>query len=53
MLDVRDRQILEILSTNARISTSELARQVGMSAPAVRERVNRLEEAWKRSSTRS
>jgi len=45
MLDVRDRQILEILSTNARISTSELARQVGMSAPAVRERVNRLEEA--------
>ena len=44
-LDARDRQILDILSTTARISTSELARQVGMSAPAVRERVNRLEEA--------
>ena len=44
VLDARDRQILDILSTNARISTSELARQVGMSAPAVRERVNRLEE---------
>lgn len=28
-----------------RISTSELARRVGMSAPAVRERVLRLEEA--------
>jgi len=45
VLDARDRQILDILSTTARLSTSELARQVGMSAPAVRERVNRLEEA--------
>jgi len=45
ILDARDRRILETLSADARISTSELARQVGMSAPAVRERVNRLEKA--------
>jgi Lrp/AsnC family leucine-responsive transcriptional regulator len=44
-LDAANRRILEILSVDARISTSELARQVGMSAPAVRERVIRLEEA--------
>jgi Lrp/AsnC family leucine-responsive transcriptional regulator len=45
ILDASNRRILEILSVDARISTSELARQVGMSAPAVRERVIRLEEA--------
>jgi Lrp/AsnC family leucine-responsive transcriptional regulator len=44
-LDASNRRILEILSVDARISTSALARQVGMSAPAVRERVIRLEEA--------
>ena len=45
VLDAPNRRILEILSVDARISISELARQVGMSAPAVRERVIRLEEA--------
>ena len=45
VLDAPNRRILEILSVDARISTSELARQVGMSAPAVRERMIRLEEA--------
>jgi Lrp/AsnC family leucine-responsive transcriptional regulator len=45
LLDAPNRRILEILSVDARVSTSELARQVGMSAPAVRERVIRLEEA--------
>jgi Lrp/AsnC family leucine-responsive transcriptional regulator len=45
LLDAPNRRILEILSVDARISTSELSRQVGMSAPAVRERVIRLEEA--------
>lgn len=37
--------ILTALIENPRTSTSELARTVGMSAPAVRERVQRLEEA--------
>jgi len=37
--------LLQAMLENPRISTSELARLVGMSAPAVRERVQRLEEA--------
>jgi Lrp/AsnC family leucine-responsive transcriptional regulator len=37
--------ILRALIDAPRMSTSELARKVGMSAPAVRERVQRLEEA--------
>ena len=44
-LDPVNRRILAILTDDARISTSELARQVGMSAPAVRDRVSRLEQA--------
>jgi Lrp/AsnC family leucine-responsive transcriptional regulator len=36
--------ILRALSENPRISTSELARSVGMSAPAVRERIQRLDD---------
>jgi Lrp/AsnC family transcriptional regulator, leucine-responsive regulatory protein len=40
-----NRRLLAVLSEDARVTTSELARQVGMSAPAVRERINRLEEA--------
>ena len=43
-LDPVNRRILEILTEDARISTSELARRVGMSAPAVRDRVSRLEQ---------
>jgi Lrp/AsnC family leucine-responsive transcriptional regulator len=43
-LDAVNRRILALLTENARISTSELARRVGMSAPAVRERVARLEQ---------
>lgn len=42
--DRRNIQLLEILSGNPRISISELARRVNMSAPAVRERLTRLEE---------
>ena len=38
-------RILEALSANPRIPNAELARTVGMSGPAVRERVQRLEEA--------
>jgi Lrp/AsnC family leucine-responsive transcriptional regulator len=36
---------LRILRTDPRMTVSELARRVGMSAPAVRERLQRLEEA--------
>jgi Lrp/AsnC family leucine-responsive transcriptional regulator len=38
-------RILKTLAANPRIPTAGLARAVGMSGPAVRERVRRLEEA--------
>ena len=44
-LDEIDLAILTELQADARISTSELARRVGRSAPAVAERVRKLEEA--------
>ncbi len=44
-LDEINRGILAALADNPRQSTAELARTVGMSAPAVRERVGRLERA--------
>ena len=40
-----NRRLLAALAEDPRLSASELARRVGMSAPAVRERVARLEEA--------
>ena len=43
--DGRNVELLRLLRDDPRMSTSELARRVGMSAPAVRERVLRLEEA--------
>jgi Lrp/AsnC family leucine-responsive transcriptional regulator len=43
--DRRNVELLRLLRDDPRIGTSELARRVGMSAPAVRERVSRLEEA--------
>ena len=43
--DDRNFRLLRLLQDDPRMGTSELARQVGMSAPAVRERVLRLEEA--------
>ena len=45
---LRDRRNVELLSQlrdDPRLSTSELSRRVGMSAPAVRERILRMEEA--------
>ena len=42
--DDKNCDILALLHQNPRISMSELARQVGMSNPAVKERVLRLEE---------
>lgn len=43
MLDDIDHQILRALQEDARISYAELGRAVGLSAPAVTERVRRLE----------
>jgi len=43
-LDATDARILARLAENARISTADLARSVGLSAPSVAERVRRLED---------
>lgn len=42
-MDDVDRQLLAALRLNARATYAELARQVGLSAPAVHERVGKLE----------
>jgi Lrp/AsnC family leucine-responsive transcriptional regulator len=42
-LDATDRAIVAALADDARIATSELARQIGLSAPATADRVRRLE----------
>lgn len=44
-LDDTDWQILEELQADGRLSYHELGRRVGLSAPAVAERVRRLEDA--------
>jgi Lrp/AsnC family leucine-responsive transcriptional regulator len=44
-IDAVDWQILSALQDNARISYSELGRRVGLSPPAVAERIRRLEDA--------
>jgi Lrp/AsnC family transcriptional regulator, leucine-responsive regulatory protein len=44
-LDSTGWHILRVLQENARISYTELGRLVGLSAPAVAERVRKLEEA--------
>ena len=45
LFDDIGRQILSSLQENARISFSELGRKVGLSSPAVAERVHRMEDA--------
>ena len=45
LLDETNRQLLQLLHAEPRLSMSELARRVQMSAPAVSERVQRLEAA--------
>jgi|SRR5471032_3306376 Lrp/AsnC family transcriptional regulator, leucine-responsive regulatory protein len=45
LLERRNVQILRLLRDDPRMAISALARRIGMSAPAVRERVQRLEEA--------
>jgi Lrp/AsnC family leucine-responsive transcriptional regulator len=44
MIDEIDRQLLEILQVEARISNADLARRVSMAPSAVFERVRRLEQ---------
>ena len=44
-IDGKDLEILEALQTNARVPLSELGRSIGLSQPAISERVKRLEEA--------
>ncbi|HTZ43753.1 MAG TPA: Lrp/AsnC family transcriptional regulator [Jatrophihabitans sp.] len=44
-MDAVDRSILDVLRANARATYTELAREVGLSAPAVHERVGKLEAA--------
>ncbi|MDV0440402.1 Lrp/AsnC family transcriptional regulator [Xanthomonas sacchari] len=43
-LDAIDRAILAALAQDARMATSELARQIGLSAPATADRVRRLQQ---------
>jgi len=45
LLDARNVKLLRLLRDDPRGSVSEMARRIGMSAPAVRERIQRLEEA--------
>ncbi|WP_018698906.1 Lrp/AsnC family transcriptional regulator [Amorphus coralli] len=44
-VDGVDLRLLALLVDNARITTASLAREVGLSAPSVGERLRRLEEA--------
>ncbi|MCK1995201.1 Lrp/AsnC family transcriptional regulator [Peribacillus muralis] len=43
-LDRTDKKILSWLETNGRMSMKELAQQVSLTAPATKERVNKLED---------
>jgi Lrp/AsnC family leucine-responsive transcriptional regulator len=45
MLDTTGWQLLQALQENARLSYSELGQRVGLSSPAVAERVRRMEDA--------
>lgn len=44
MIDEIDRQILEIVQKDARISNAEIARNIGLAPSAVLERMRKLEE---------
>lgn len=45
LTDRRNVELIRVLEADPRTSVSELARRVGLSAPAVKERLTRLEEA--------
>ncbi|PTI82904.1 Lrp/AsnC family transcriptional regulator, partial [Mammaliicoccus vitulinus] len=44
MGDFINGKILEILKENSRITINELSKKINLSAPATRERVNKLED---------
>ena len=44
-MDAIDRQLLDLLRRSGRLAYAELARKVGLSAPAVHERIGKLEAA--------
>lgn len=44
-MDATDRHLVNLLRDNARLTYAELARQVGLTAPSVHERVGKLEAA--------
>lgn len=44
-IDETDKEILRLLQASGRISNADIARQVGLSAPATHARVRRLEDA--------
>jgi len=43
-MDILDKKILDIMSNQARITMKDLAKELGISAPAAAERVKRLEQ---------
>jgi Lrp/AsnC family leucine-responsive transcriptional regulator len=43
-LDEVDRTILRMLKENARISLAQISREVGLSSPTIKDRVDKLEE---------
>ena len=43
-MDTADLRILDLLQRNARTTQSEIAREVGLSQPAVADRIHKLEE---------
>lgn len=43
-LDAVDRKVISLLAADARLSTRAIAREVGMSAGAISERIDRLEQ---------
>jgi len=47
MYDNRDIQILKILQSNGRSTASDIAKEIGLSIPAVGERIKKLVEKEK------
>ena len=45
LVDVINTKILKLLQQNARLSNAEIGRQVGITSPAVSERIKKLEDA--------
>jgi len=46
VIDDLNWSILEELQKNARLSTTEIGRRVGLSAPAVADRIGKMERTW-------